>query len=375
MDQRLIDRGRLVTNCPSRARCPGILSGRVTNDPAHGSPARGLFLQPGDASLDDVTLVVLGLNPAPADEQERKSLRDAAEVHPGALFEWIHRLTLQEMHRWRYWQRIRDLTDRLPRQPDRPVLLAVERAFCECAPGVRHPGAATLRHCSEIHLERIARLVRPGVPWLCVGADARNWFQRSGLGERHPWAWVEHVTGVWGAFSRMFTGAELCAEVSRAWSTALDRHGAGACLSRAIDPGGGRAADEPMFWVEVEELFLPPVTTNGPRATKHRTYRQGNFAPHVTLAAVADTEGRMGVELLSTHKGTQTILQHIVAEIAGGVLAPPPGPGTLRLHAGPSNPEYLYLDFEWRRADTYLPELDAVRAYVDWLVDLRGQYF
>jgi hypothetical protein len=236
MDQRFKALGYNITECAFRARCPGILEGRLTNDPTAGVPPRGLFIRPPTASLDTVGIVILGLNPGRADEAEKRILRDSVKKAPERLFEYVHAETVLQMARWPYWQRMDELVRLLA--PEISVVLAAELVFCECAPELpgerkKHPGARAIRFCSKLHLEKVVQTVPPSAVFICVGGDAREWLRASPLGDTARWAWIEHVTGAWGAFSGMFEApGRLKGSVLRTWQATVEGHVRGRCLSR-----------------------------------------------------------------------------------------------------------------------------------------------
>lgn len=390
MDRAVLDLGRRIVECPRQSTCPGLRAGLVTNAINSGTPPRGLLIQPALASLDEVTVVVLGLNPGRADATERHELRAAAARDRAHLFEHVHAETLANMPRWKYWRRAHALLEALEGELVKQVVLAVELVFCECAPGERYPGRDTIAHCTATHLERIATLVPPDARWLCVGGAARDWLAHSKFADR-PWAWVEHLTGAMGdPFGRMFALGAVRPEVKAAWVRAGAREERGACLSRQGDeqpapcaapnlaPGGSPepsstrdvANDEADFWAEVETMLARPVTIGGVSPSPKR-YRKGTFATKVALAVIADTRGEMGVELWSVDRHRQNALRRIHDDVAAGRLA---CPAPLRLHPGPRNADCLYLDFEWRRTGAHRAELDHIRTLVHWFVGIRPRY-
>lgn len=382
LDPQLRQLGAQITGCARQSTCPGVLGGRVTNDLGSGIPPRGLFLQPATASWNDIALVVLGLNPAPADDEERETIKAAASTDLVAVFEAVHQETLLNMPRWPYWRKMRELLAELGYEGK--AVLSLELAFCENAPGVDHPGAATIRYCASEHLERMSALVPSGAMWLCVGAEARDWLARSSLGAARRWAWVEHVTGAWGTFERMFaSGGHLHEAIRDAWKRVSEGADAGVCLSRSVnaqDPETATARKQAhreikQFWDEVEVILDPPITRGGARAKRPQIYRVGTFARNVKIGVVAYDHGDMRVELWSTRQDRKDVLAAIAEAAQRSELERPDDGCVPTIRAPPKGESYLYLNFEWLREGGYIGEVRRVERYVNWFASLRDEYF
>lgn len=245
MDERIKDLGEQITACPARSRCPGILQGRLVNDPVNGVPPRGLFVRPCTARLEQVEVVVLGLNPGRADPPEQSILRKAAEKHRDRLYRYIHTETVIQMKRWKYWQRMDTVLRQLGYEPGLNVVLAAEIVFCECAPPPPPPpgqrkkkrvrvGRRAINFCSDLYVDKLLPHLPHGTPVICVGGDARDWIRRSRWNEHFHWAWMDHITGAFGdPYGDMFdAGGAMKDWVLRTWQATAAGRTRGSCLSR-----------------------------------------------------------------------------------------------------------------------------------------------
>jgi hypothetical protein len=244
MDERIRELGNRITTCSAGESCPDIKRGVVTNDVADGIPPRGLFIRPSSARLEEVDVIILGLNPGRADDNEKRLLRDAANRIPDQLFRVVHAETICQMHRWRYWQHMDDLLRHLGLPTQSTVVLAAELVFCECVrPSIRkgklwkpRVGARAIRFCTTRYLHSLLEQVPATAVILCVGARARDWVRHSRWNDKFRWAWVKHITGSWGTFSRMFgPDGKVKPQVTRAWQDAMNGSRKGHSLSAAAD--------------------------------------------------------------------------------------------------------------------------------------------
>ncbi len=202
MDDRIRRLGIAVTSCKDR-RCPGYLNRTITNKAANGVPPRGLFVRPSGALRGKIEIVILGQNPGRASGSERELYRQLYRKEPKRLFREIHDATLNAMWAIEYWKRVDDLLEILVPDGRRTPMLAAELAYCQNAENARHPGGTTIAHCSEKHLVEHLALLSPGKACLCVGASARDWFERYDGAAKFRWGWIPHITGSWGTFTEL----------------------------------------------------------------------------------------------------------------------------------------------------------------------------
>lgn len=178
--------GQRLVRC--ERHCDGIVCNRST-----GQIPRCHFFKTEGRDRARRGAIVVGLNPGPATERERKYYLDN-DCSYEAVKCWMHDYGLGHRH----YKSLRRLLDAL--ELTGPILWT-ELAKCENAPSIKVPPLQTFRNCTAEYLQHEIECLPSDWPLFGIGREAYQ-----GLAYRFP---LHTVIGVphpasWGQFAALF---------------------------------------------------------------------------------------------------------------------------------------------------------------------------